>query len=175
MDISSQPPYLLGLRLRGRRVTVIGGGAVAARRVPALLEAGARVRIVSPGLSASLQEPAGSRRIEWEPRGYARGDCAGAWLGVCARAAVAATVVIPSASTAVIRVRTRVCVVTSGLLSGPRLRGELTGSRALVVIARYGRITGRFAPAATLRSRPWFPRPAALSVRPPPVRQAESN
>ena len=35
------PPYLLGLRLGGRPVVVVGGGAVAARRVPALLEAGA--------------------------------------------------------------------------------------------------------------------------------------
>ena len=83
MDTSSQPPYLLGLRLGGRQVTVIGGGAVAARRVPALLEAGARVRVVSPRLGASLQDLAGSGRIEWERRGYAAGDCAGAWL-VCA-------------------------------------------------------------------------------------------
>jgi uroporphyrin-III C-methyltransferase/precorrin-2 dehydrogenase/sirohydrochlorin ferrochelatase len=83
MDTSSQPPYLLGLRLGGRRVTVIGGGAVAARRVPALLDAGARVRVVSPRLGASLQDLAGSGRIEWEQRGYAAGDCAGAWL-VCA-------------------------------------------------------------------------------------------
>jgi uroporphyrin-III C-methyltransferase/precorrin-2 dehydrogenase/sirohydrochlorin ferrochelatase len=83
MDTSSQSPYLLGLRLGGRRVTVIGGGAVAARRVPALLEAGARVRVVSPGLSASLQDLAGSGRIDWEQRGYAAGDCSGAWL-VCA-------------------------------------------------------------------------------------------
>ncbi|MGH3175668.1 MAG: NAD(P)-dependent oxidoreductase, partial [Streptosporangiaceae bacterium] len=30
-------PYLLGLRLEGRRVVVVGGGAVASRRVPALL------------------------------------------------------------------------------------------------------------------------------------------
>jgi len=83
MDTSSQPPYLLGLRLGGRQVTVIGGGAVAARRVPALLDAGARVRVVSPRLGASLQDLAGSGRIEWERRGYAAGDCAGAWL-VCA-------------------------------------------------------------------------------------------
>jgi uroporphyrin-III C-methyltransferase / precorrin-2 dehydrogenase / sirohydrochlorin ferrochelatase len=83
MDTSSQPPYLLGLRLGGRQVTVIGGGAVAARRVPALLEAGARVRLVSPRLGASLQDLADSGRIEWERRGYAAGDCAGAWL-VCA-------------------------------------------------------------------------------------------
>src|SRR5580700_9207836 len=32
-------PYLLGLRLGGRRVLVVGGGAVATRRVPALVNA----------------------------------------------------------------------------------------------------------------------------------------
>jgi uroporphyrin-III C-methyltransferase/precorrin-2 dehydrogenase/sirohydrochlorin ferrochelatase len=83
MDVSGQPPYLLGLRLGGRLVVVTGGGAVAARRVPALLEAGATVRVVSPSLTASLQDLAASGRIGWEQREYASGDCAGAWL-VCA-------------------------------------------------------------------------------------------
>ena len=87
--MSSLPPYLLGLRLSGRLVTVIGGGAVAARRVPVLLEAGATVRIVSPALSASLQDLASAGRIGWDQRAYARGDCAGAWL-VCACAGDAA-------------------------------------------------------------------------------------
>ena len=35
-------PYPLGLRLDGRRVLVVGGGSVATRRVPALLDAGRR-------------------------------------------------------------------------------------------------------------------------------------
>jgi uroporphyrin-III C-methyltransferase / precorrin-2 dehydrogenase / sirohydrochlorin ferrochelatase len=83
MAASDPPPYLLGLRLDGRLVAVFGGGRVATRRVPALLESGARVRIVSPSLSASLQELAASGRIGWERRRYAPGDCDGAWL-VCA-------------------------------------------------------------------------------------------
>ena len=33
-------PYLLALRLAGRRVTIIGGGVLAARRIPALLDSG---------------------------------------------------------------------------------------------------------------------------------------
>src|ERR1700730_5497302 len=74
-------PYLLGLRLGGRRVVVVGG--VASRRVPALLDAGAEVLLVSPKVAASLEDLAAAGRIRWEARGYRAGDCAGAWL-VCA-------------------------------------------------------------------------------------------
>src|SRR5215831_5709640 len=76
-------PYLLGLRLEGRRVVVVGGGAVASRRVPALLDAGAEVLLVSPKVAASLEDLATAGRIRWEARAYRPGDCAGAWL-VCA-------------------------------------------------------------------------------------------
>ena len=76
-------PYPLGLRLEGRRVLVVGGGAVATRRIPALLDAGATIVLVSPQVTSSLEDLAAAGRIRWEPRGYADGDCAGAWL-VCA-------------------------------------------------------------------------------------------
>ena len=73
-------PYLLGLRLGGRRVVVVGGGTVATRRIPALLDAGADVVLVSPSVTASLEDLAAAGRIRWEERAYADGDCAGAWL-----------------------------------------------------------------------------------------------
>jgi uroporphyrin-III C-methyltransferase / precorrin-2 dehydrogenase / sirohydrochlorin ferrochelatase len=73
-------PYLLALRLAGRRVTIIGGGAVAARRIPALLDSGADVTVVSPELSPPVAELAAAGRIRWARRGYAPGDCAGSWL-----------------------------------------------------------------------------------------------
>ena len=76
-------PYLLGLRLGGRRVVVVGGGGVASRRVPSLLDAGAEILLVSPKVTASLEDLAAAGRIRWEARGYQPGDCAGAWL-VCA-------------------------------------------------------------------------------------------
>ena len=80
---TDRAPYLLALRLTARRVVVAGGGGVAARRVPALLDAGADVAIVSPELSPTLQDLAAAGQIRWMARDYARGDCAGAWL-VCA-------------------------------------------------------------------------------------------
>ena len=73
-------PYLLALRLAGRRVTIIGGGAVAARRLPALLDSGADVVVISPELSPPLARLAAAGRIRWIRRGYAPGDCAGSWL-----------------------------------------------------------------------------------------------
>jgi uroporphyrin-III C-methyltransferase/precorrin-2 dehydrogenase/sirohydrochlorin ferrochelatase len=71
------------LRLAGRRVLVAGGGAVAGRRVPALLDTGAAVFLVSPEVTGSLEDLAQSGRIEWARRRLQPGDTAGAWL-VCA-------------------------------------------------------------------------------------------
>src|ERR1700744_5419660 len=76
-------PYLLGLRRAGRGVGVAGGGAVAGRRVPALLDAGAVVFLVSPEVTGSLEDLAQSCRIEWARRRFEPGDTAGSWL-VCA-------------------------------------------------------------------------------------------
>ena len=72
--------YLLGLRLRGRRVVVIGAGAVAARRVPRLLAVGADVLLISPEATPALEELAAAGRVDWRKREYQDGDCDGAWL-----------------------------------------------------------------------------------------------
>jgi uroporphyrin-III C-methyltransferase/precorrin-2 dehydrogenase/sirohydrochlorin ferrochelatase len=72
--------YPLALRLDGRRVLVVGGGAVATRRMPALLAAGARVEVVSPELTPALHAFAGSGRITWTERRFQPSDVDGAWL-----------------------------------------------------------------------------------------------
>jgi uroporphyrin-III C-methyltransferase/precorrin-2 dehydrogenase/sirohydrochlorin ferrochelatase len=77
---TSVPPYLLGLRLDGRRAAVIGGGRVAQRRVPALLAAGADVLLVSPEVTPVLEDLATRGELTWERRPYRPGDCDGAWL-----------------------------------------------------------------------------------------------
>lgn len=78
--VADHAPYLLALRLAGRRVTIIGGGRVAARRIPALLDSGAAVVVISPEVDPAVADLAAQGRVSWTRRGYARGDCAGAWL-----------------------------------------------------------------------------------------------
>ncbi|WP_234359125.1 uroporphyrinogen-III C-methyltransferase [Plantactinospora sp. BC1] len=72
--------YPLALRLAGRRVLVVGGGAVATRRVPALLEAEARVVVVAPELTPALRAHVDAGRLEWVAREFAPADLDGAWL-----------------------------------------------------------------------------------------------
>ncbi|MEU1586119.1 uroporphyrinogen-III C-methyltransferase [Micromonospora sp. NPDC005710] len=73
-------PYPLGLRLDGRRVVVVGGGAVATRRVPALLDAGADVLLVAPELTPALRARVDAGRLHWVPRTFVPEDLDGAWL-----------------------------------------------------------------------------------------------
>ncbi|MEU6202401.1 uroporphyrinogen-III C-methyltransferase [Micromonospora musae] len=73
-------PYPLGLRLHRRRVVVVGGGAVATRRVPALLDAGADVLLVAPELTPALRAHVDAGRLRWEARPFAPADLDGAWL-----------------------------------------------------------------------------------------------
>lgn len=72
--------YPIGLRLAGRRVLVVGGGTVATRRVPALLDAGAEVLLVAPEATAALQDLARTGRIRWEQRTFRPSDVDGVWL-----------------------------------------------------------------------------------------------
>ncbi|HYG07980.1 MAG TPA: siroheme synthase CysG [Stenotrophomonas sp.] len=51
--------------LRGRPVLVVGGGAVAERKVQALRQAGARVRVGAPELTPALRQAAADGAIDW--------------------------------------------------------------------------------------------------------------
>ncbi|WP_163507299.1 uroporphyrinogen-III C-methyltransferase [Fodinicola acaciae] len=73
-------PYLLGLRFAGRRVLVVGGGTVAQRRLPALLDAGAEVTVVAPAVTAGIE----SLGVRIELRPYVSSDVDGAWFVLAA-------------------------------------------------------------------------------------------
>jgi uroporphyrin-III C-methyltransferase/precorrin-2 dehydrogenase/sirohydrochlorin ferrochelatase len=72
-------PYLAGLDLRDRRVVVVGGGLVAQRRLPTLLDVGARVELVSPEATPAVEGMAQAGELHWHRRRYADGDLAEAW------------------------------------------------------------------------------------------------
>lgn len=74
------PAYLSGLLLQGRRVLVAGGGVVATRRIPTLVEAGADVHLVSPEVTPALEHLAGTGRITWRRRPFEESDLDGAWF-----------------------------------------------------------------------------------------------
>ncbi|HWL45941.1 MAG TPA: bifunctional precorrin-2 dehydrogenase/sirohydrochlorin ferrochelatase [Ilumatobacter sp.] len=65
--------YAVNLVLTGQRVLVVGGGAVAARKVTGLLEAGAVVTVVAPD---AVPELADDPDVRWHRREYRRGEAA---------------------------------------------------------------------------------------------------
>jgi len=72
------------LDLKGKRCIVVGGGAVAERKVKNLLKAGARVRVISPELTASLSRLRDEKRISHLSRSYRKKDLEGALLAIAA-------------------------------------------------------------------------------------------
>jgi siroheme synthase-like protein len=72
------------LKLANRRVLVVGGGAIAAQKVPGLLEADARVHVVSPKLSPALAELVRDRQINWSPKPFEPSDLDDAFLVIAA-------------------------------------------------------------------------------------------
>ena len=74
------PFYPVNLRIDKRLCLVIGGGGVALRKVKGLLEAMARIRIISPVIDEELRLLVDTGKVEWLPREYVEGDLKGAFL-----------------------------------------------------------------------------------------------
>ncbi len=76
--------YPVSLNLEGRPCVVLGGGPIAEQKVINLLEAGARVTVISPEVTPRLDglEAQGTVRITRRP--YRRGDLYGAFLAIAA-------------------------------------------------------------------------------------------
>ena len=72
--------YPVFLKLEQKPVLVVGGGAVALRRVERLLEAGARVTLVAPRVVDRLAALGDERKLEWRRRLFEETDLDGAAL-----------------------------------------------------------------------------------------------
>ena len=77
----TESSYLVGLRLAGKKVVVIGGGAVAQRRLPLLIACGADVHIISLAATPAVEAMDG---ITLSVRPYRDGDLDGAWYAIAA-------------------------------------------------------------------------------------------
>ncbi len=72
--------YPLFLDLRDKNVVVVGGGRVAERKVKALLNCHARIRLISPRITPGLKKIVGLGKLKWRPRPFRGGDLRGAFL-----------------------------------------------------------------------------------------------
>ncbi|GAA1701045.1 uroporphyrinogen-III C-methyltransferase [Fodinicola feengrottensis] len=82
--VATSSPYQLGLRLAGRKVLLVGGGAVAQRRLPALLDAAARVTLVAPLVTAGIESLVSAGSVAYAARTYQPSDVDGAWFVLAA-------------------------------------------------------------------------------------------
>lgn len=82
--VSGSPTYVTGLMLRDRDVLIVGGGSVASRRVPRLLDVGARVTVVAPSLTPSLKASVAEGRVRWVSREFVESDLDGMWYVLAA-------------------------------------------------------------------------------------------
>ncbi len=73
--------YLVGLRLNGKKVVVVGGGSVAQRRIPLLLANGADVHVITRAATPAVEALEG---ITLVLRDFRDGDLDGAWYAIAA-------------------------------------------------------------------------------------------
>lgn len=66
--------YPINLKIENSLCLVVGGGAVAFRKIRGLLQADARVRVISPELLPGLRLLADNGAVEWFGRPFVEGD-----------------------------------------------------------------------------------------------------
>lgn len=71
--------YLVGLRLAGRKVVVVGAGSVAQRRLGLLIASGADVHVIALHATPAVE---GMASINLQLRPYQDGDLDGAWYAI---------------------------------------------------------------------------------------------
>ncbi|OBF22539.1 uroporphyrinogen-III C-methyltransferase [Mycobacterium sp. ACS4331] len=101
--------YLVGLRLAGKKVVVVGGGTVAQRRLGLLVASGADVHVIARTATPAVEAMAG---VTLTLRDYRAGDLAGAWYAIAATddAAVNAAIVAEADSRQIFCVRADIAV-----------------------------------------------------------------
>lgn len=79
-----EPYFPIFISLSGEKVTVIGAGAIACRRVKSLLPFGAAITVIAPEVCEELAVLAEEGRVQLKKRAYQSGDLSGSRLAVSA-------------------------------------------------------------------------------------------
>jgi uroporphyrin-III C-methyltransferase / precorrin-2 dehydrogenase / sirohydrochlorin ferrochelatase len=157
----TENPYLVGLRLAGKKVVVVGGGTVAQRRLPLLIASGADVHVISRTATPAVEAMEG---ITLTVREYREGDLDGAWYAIAATddARVNAAVVTEAERRQIFCVRADIAVegtaVTpasftyAGLSVGVLAGGEHRRSAAIRSAIREALQTGVITPEISVSS-----------------------
>ena len=77
MSVREMSYFPIVLEMTGRRCLVVGGGAVAERKIANLFEAGAEVTVISPEVTEAILRWSMNHSIQWQARSYRTGDLAG--------------------------------------------------------------------------------------------------
>lgn len=75
------------VKLDGRLIVVVGGGNIAEAKIPGVLAAGARIRLIAPSVTQQIAEWVRFGKIDWLPKEFEPGDLDEALLVIAATSA----------------------------------------------------------------------------------------
>jgi len=75
------------VKLEDRLIVVVGGGNIAEAKIPGVLAASARIRLIAPSITPQIAEWVRFGKIEWLPKEFETADLDGAFLVVAATSA----------------------------------------------------------------------------------------
>src|SRR6202163_1325819 len=82
------------VKLHGRPVVVVGGGNIAAGKIPGLLQAQARVRVIAPQINSQISAWVDTGEIQWPEKEFAPADLQDASLVIAATSIPAVNVAV---------------------------------------------------------------------------------
>jgi siroheme synthase-like protein len=75
------------VKLEGRLIVVVGGGKIAEAKIPGVLAAGGRVRLIAPSVTPEIAEWVRFGKIDWLPKEFETAELDGAFLVIAATSA----------------------------------------------------------------------------------------
>jgi siroheme synthase-like protein len=75
------------MKLEGRLIVVVGGGNIAETKIPGVLAAAARIRLVAPSITPQIAEWVRFGKIDWLPKEFEPADLNGAFFVIAATSA----------------------------------------------------------------------------------------